>query len=141
MLKNSSAAFTLLESLIAVIITGLVFMTIQFSLSLLKPQIQTPLDITLRAVTHQIEVQKYTLVSAHTDHVILKNNEEKLMKLTVYKNRLQISAVGAGQVIMAQNISQLTVFDRTTYLELEVVNCQGQKANGLLYLKKGGNRV
>lgn len=141
MLKNSSAAFTLLESLIAVIITGLVFMTIQFSLSLLKPQVQTPLDITLRAVTHQIEVQKYTLVSAHTDHVILKNNEEKLMKLTVYKNRLQISAVGAGQVIMAQNISQLTIFDRTTYLELEVVNCQGQKASGLLYLKKGGNRV
>jgi hypothetical protein len=141
MLKNSSAAFTLLESLIAVIITGLVFMTIQFSLSLLKPQVQTPLDITLRAVTHQIEVQKYILVSAHTDHVILKNNEEKLMKLTVYKNRLQISAVGAGQIIMAQNISQLTIFDRTTYLELEVVNCQGQKASGLLYLKKGGNRV
>ncbi|MGY3702275.1 hypothetical protein [Leuconostoc gelidum] len=114
-------------------------MTIQFSLSLLKPQTQIPLDMTLRAVTHQIEVQKYTLVSVHTDHVILKSNEDKQMNLTVYKNKLQLSASGAGQIIMAQNISQLTVFDRTTYLELEVVNCQGQKANCLLYLKKGGN--
>lgn len=141
MLKSSSAAFTLLESLIALMVTGLVFMTIQFSLSLLKTETQAPLDITLRAVTRQIEVQKYTVVSAHTDHVILKNSEGKLMNLTVHNNKLQLSASGAGQIIMAQNISQLMVFDRKTHLELEVINYQGQKANGLLYLKKGKNHV
>lgn len=141
MLKNKRTAFTLLESMVALIVTGLVLMTIQFSLSLLKTQTPVPLDITLRAVAHQIEVQKYTFISAHKDHVILNNSEGKPMNLEVRRNQLQIAAVGAGQIVMAQNIRQLTVIDHTSYLGLEIIDYKGQKANCLLYLKKGKEHV
>lgn len=134
MLRNKRA-FTLLESLVALLVTGLVLTLVQLSIPLLKSHTESSLDIKMFTISHQIETQKYSLISADKHRVSLKSSDGKLMHLEVYKNKLQLSANGAGQIILAPNINQLNVTDKVSHLQLELVDQDAQRANSILYLR------
>jgi len=134
--KNRHTAFTLIESLIALIITSLILLTIQFSLPLLKTQVSLPLDVSFQTAIRQVETQKYTMITTDSHSVRLNNSEGKKMNLTVYKNKLQLSADGAGQIILLRDIKALNVVDFQSYLKLEIVSENDQKVVGIMHLKR-----
>jgi len=136
MLKNRYTAFTLIESLIALIVASLILLTIQFSLPLLKVQVNLPLDVALQTVIKQVETQKYTMLATDLHSIRLNNTEGKKMNLIVHNNKLQLSAEGAGQIILLRDVKALNVVDFQSYLKLEIVSENDQKVMGIMHLKR-----
>lgn len=134
--KSRHTAFTLLESLIALLVTSLILLTIQFSLPLLKTQVSFPLDVSFQTVIRQIETQKYTMITSDSHSVRLNNSEGKKMNLTVHKSKLQLSADGSGQIILLRDLKEFNVIDCQSYLKLEIVSEKEQKASGIMYLHR-----
>lgn len=136
MLKNRYAAFTLIESLIALIVASLVLLTIQFSLPLLKVQVNLPLDVAFQTAIRQVETQQYRLITTNSHSVRLNNSEGKKMNLIVHNNKLQLSAEGAGQIILLRDVKALNVVDFQSYLKLEIISENDQKVMGIMHLKR-----
>jgi len=136
MLTRNKSAFTLLESLVTLAITACVLLTIEFCLPLLHTNSNTPPDIAFKGVIHQIEIQRYQFVNANEHQVALKSSEGKRMLLEVKNNKLQLSAVGAGQIILQQKVKSLTVKNCRGYFILKLLTHDDQTVDALLYLPK-----
>ena len=129
-------AFTILETLIALGVTGLLFVTIQLLLPCFRVSHEPPLDMALRAAIYQITTQKYALKGILPHELQLISHDGKKMTLSIVKNRLQLSGEGAGQVIFISEVTAFHVKDYAAYVQLELSGPQHQQATEVLYLPR-----
>lgn len=129
-------AFTILETLIALGVVGLFFVTVQLLFPCFRITHDPPLDMALRAATYQITTQKYILQGILPHELQLISHDGKKMTLSVIKNRLQLSGEGAGQVIFISEVTAFHVKDCAAYVQLELSGQQQQQATEVLYLPR-----
>ncbi|MDI6552669.1 prepilin-type N-terminal cleavage/methylation domain-containing protein [Leuconostoc falkenbergense] len=131
----ANRAFTLLESLIALILAALVMTTIQFLIPHLSQVTKPDYNTSFQTTLHQLEIQKYRVKDNDKHAINMISTDGKTMTLVVKNHKLQLIASGSGQIILMENINDLAVMACGSYFKLSI-KINNQTIRGILFLQK-----
>lgn len=131
----ANRAFTLLESLIALSLEALVMTTIQFLIPHLSQVTQPDYNTSFQTTLHQLEIQKYRVKDNDNHAINMISTDGKTMTLVVKNHKLQLIASGNGQIILMENINDLTVMACGSHFKLSI-KINNQTIRGILFLQK-----
>lgn len=137
MKEISRPAFTLLESLLALMVMGMVFMGLSY---LIKSRVfaqPTVSNEKLIVVCQQLQRQGYVLEKAEDRQLTLtKEGEEEVKKVRVVKNQLILQGDRRGRMVLLDRVKEVRIQNFGLYQKVKVKGDKQAEAEATLFLNR-----